>query len=66
MTVFHDDVDRRDGAPGIARQHAISEDGPRYREPGLVVHRRQRQNLNIVGHAFDTLDALHNALGVGS
>jgi hypothetical protein len=54
----------RYGLNAVARKRRIPIDCPSDKQPKVVVIKRQRQDLYLVGHAGHTGDALHESLQV--
>src|SRR5579883_2867957 len=65
MPVIHDDVDRRNGLQRVAVQARLAVNGAVDGDADLVIHRGERQHLDLVHHAGDALNPLHCGPGIG-
>ncbi|OLC99734.1 MAG: hypothetical protein AUH86_01760 [Acidobacteria bacterium 13_1_40CM_4_58_4] len=64
-TLFHDDVNRRHRLNRIPLQACLTVNCAEKRAAELIVHRRERKNLNIVHHRRNSFDTLHRCFRVG-
>src|SRR5262249_55529770 len=64
VAVVHDDVNGRNSLDRVTRKSWVAIDRPGHPHAEIIVVKRSRQHLQIVSHAGDAWDALHDPLQV--
>src|SRR6267143_868394 len=62
ITVFDDDMNGRHGLNGIAREARIAIDRAVKCAAKLIIHRRRRQNLDVVHYRGNSFNAFNDGL----